>query len=125
MAKRLSKKEFAKQKQAEMKETINQAMGDVAWHMQNPEGVKEYLDFMSRMHDYSPRNQMLLQNQYKGAHGVAGKKHFEEMGFNIRDGEKPLKVLAPVFKKFTVDQDNNYIPLNRPTKEQKEKIILM
>lgn len=122
MAKRLSKKEFAKQKQAEMKETINQAMGDVAWHMQNPEGVKEYLDFMSRMHDYSPRNQMLLQNQYKGAHGVAGKKHFEEMGFNIRDGEKPLKVLAPVFKKFTVDQDNNYIPLNRPTKEQKEKI---
>src|SRR5699024_9606534 len=122
MAKRLSKKEFAKQKQAEMKETIKQAMGDVAWHMQNPEGVKEYLDFMSRMHDYSPRNQMLLKNQYKGAHGVAGKKHFEEMGFNIRDGEKPLKVLAPVFKKFTVDRDNNYIPLNRPTKEQKQKI---
>lgn len=122
MAKRLSKKEFAKQKQTEMKETINKAMGDVAWHMKSEEGVKEYLDFMARMHDYSPRNQMLLKNQYKGAHGVAGKKHFDEMGFNIREGEKPLQVLAPVFKKYTIDKDDKWIPLNRPTKEQQAKI---
>lgn len=122
MAKRLSKKEFAKQKQTEMKETIQKAMGDVAWHMDSPEGVKEYLDFMAKMHDYSPRNQMLLQNQYKGAHGVAGKKHFEEMGFNIREGEKPLQVLAPVFKKYTIDKDDKWIPLNRPTKDQQKKI---
>lgn len=122
MAKRLSKKEFAKQKQAEMKETIQTAMGSVAWHMNSPEGAKEYLDFMAKMHDYSPRNQMLLQRQYKGAHGVAGKKHFEEMGFNIREGEKPLQVLTPVFKKYTRDKDDQWIPLNRPTKAQQEKI---
>ncbi|SOC45122.1 ArdC-like ssDNA-binding domain-containing protein [Salinicoccus kekensis] len=122
MAKRLSKKEFAKQKQAEMKETINKAMGDVAWHMKSEEGIKEYLDFMAKMHDYSPRNQMLLNNQYKGAHGVAGKKHFEELGFNIREGEKPLQVLAPIFKKYTIDKDDKWIPLNRPTKEQQAKI---
>ena len=122
MAKRLSKKEFAKQKQAEMKETIQQAMGGVAWYMSSPKGMQEYLDFMAKMHDYSPRNQMLLQRQYKGAHGVAGKKHFEEMGFNIRDGEKPLQVLAPVFKNYTIDKNDKWIPLNRPTEEQQKKI---
>lgn len=122
MAKKLSKKDFAKQKQAEMKETINDAMDKITEHTESADDFVEYLDFMSNMYDYSPRNQMLLSNQYEGAYGVAGKKQFEEMGFNVHDNEKPLKVLAPVFKKYTIDENKKWIPLDRPNKEQKEKI---
>src|SRR5699024_8683329 len=122
MAKRLSKKEYAKKKQAEMKETINEAMDEITEHTKNPKDFIEYLDFMSKMYDYSPRNQMLLNRQYSGAEGVAGKKQFEEMGFNVHENEKPLKVLAPVFKKYTIDDDKKWIPLDRPNKDQQEKI---
>lgn len=122
MAKRLSKKEYAKKKQAEMKETISDAMDKVSGYMQDADNLVEYLDFMSNMYDYSPRNQMLLQTQYDGAFGVAGKRQFESMGFNVREEEKPLKVLAPVFKKYTIDENKKWIPLDRPNKEQKEKI---
>lgn len=122
MAKRLSKKEFAKQKQAEMKETINDAMDKITTYTGSADDFVEYLDFMSNMYDYSPRNQMLLNSQYQAANGVAGKKQFEQMGFNVHENEKPLKVLAPVFKKYTIDENKKWIPLDRPNKEQKEKI---
>lgn len=122
MAKRLSKQEYAKQKQAEMKTTIDEAMDKISNYKQNPEDFVQYLDFMSNMYDYSPRNQMLLSNQYEGAYGVAGKRQFEEMGFKVHDNEKALKVLAPVFKKYTIDENKKWIPLDRPTKAQKEKI---
>ena len=122
MAKLLSKKEYAKKKQAEMKETINEAMDEVTNHTKNPKEFIEYLDFMSKMYDYSPRNQMLLNRQYSGAEGIAGKKQFEEMGFNVNENEKPLKVLAPVFKKYTIDDNKKWIPLDRPNKEQQSKI---
>lgn len=122
MAKRLSKQEYAKQKQAEMKKTIDDAMDKISNYKNDPEDFVQYLDFMSNMYDYSPRNQMLLINQYEGAYGVAGKRQFEEMGFKVHENEKALKVLAPVFKKYTIDENKKWIPLDRPTKSQKDKI---
>lgn len=119
---RLSKKEFAKKKQEEMRTTINEAMSNVASFKHNPEDIKEYLDFMAKMYDYSPRNQMLLQNQYEGASGVASKKHFEELGFKVNEKEKPMQVLAPVFKNLYQDENNKWKPQYKATKEEKEKI---
>lgn len=119
---RLSKKEFAKKKQEEMRETINEAMSNVANYKHNPEDIKEYLDFMAKMHDYSPRNQMLLENQYEGANGVASKKHFESLGFKVNEEDKPLEVLAPVFKNFYQDENNKWKPQFKASKEEKEKI---
>lgn len=119
---RLSKKEFAKKKQEEMRTTINEAMSNVASYKHNPDDIKEYLDFMAKMHDYSPRNQMLLENQYQGANGVASKKHFEDLGFKVNEEDRPLEVLAPVFKNFYQDENNKWKPQFKANKEEKEKI---
>lgn len=47
---------------------------------QDPEALKEYLDFMSRFPQLSPRNAALIQAQWPGANAVATYKQWQGMG---------------------------------------------
>ena len=79
-------------------------------HMEKlEEGVKElfsgekykaYLDTMSRFHNYSSRNIMLIKQQMPHATKIASYNHWKET-FNrqVKKGEKGIKIFAPVTAK--------------------------
>lgn len=54
-----------------------------------------YLDVMTKFHHYSANNQMLIWLQRPDATRVAGFKKWQEMGRQVRKGEKGIAILAP------------------------------
>ena len=63
------------------------------------ENYLEYLAFISRFHKHSHFNQMLIFSQKPDATLVAGYKTWQEMGHQVRAGEKGVKIMAPIFIK--------------------------
>lgn len=61
------------------------------------------LDVMGRFHNYSFSNQMLIAMQTKGeATRVAGFRKWQEVGRQVRKGEKGIAILAPKMVRKTV-----------------------
>ena len=79
------------------------------------EQYAEYLRTMSRFHNYSYRNTILIHMQKPDATLVAGFSKWKKFGRHVKRGEKGLTILAPTpFKKkieeMKLDPDTN-IPL--------------
>lgn len=63
--------------------------------LQNDENWQSYLDTMAKFHNYSFNNQMLISIQRPDAEQVAGFKKWQELGRQVRKGEKGISILAP------------------------------
>lgn len=63
------------------------------------ENYLEYLAFISRFHKYSHFNQMLIFSQKPDATLVAGYRTWQDMGYQVRAGEREIKITAPIFVK--------------------------
>jgi hypothetical protein len=63
------------------------------------ENYLEYLAFVSKFHKDSHFNQMLIFSQKPDATLVAGYRTWQDMGHQVRAGEKGLKIMAPIFIK--------------------------
>ena len=83
--------EAAKQKAREAQERITAEMEKLeetgAW--------EEYLTFAGRFHNYSVGNIMLILAQFPEAMRVAGYRRWQQMGRQVRKGEKGITILAP------------------------------
>ena len=111
----------------EITDQIEQGIQDLF----NSEKYKKYLNTMSKFHDYSPNNIILIAMQNPDARYVAGyqswKKNFER---NVKKGEKGIRIIAPAPYQITVNQEvkdsqgNSVIgPNGKPeTQEVKMKI---
>jgi antirestriction protein ArdC len=55
-----------------------------------------YLDVQSRFHHYSWGNSLLIAQQYPEASKVAGYRTWQQLGRQVRKGEKAIMILAPV-----------------------------
>lgn len=86
---------------------------------QNPDELLEYLKFSQKFYEYSSRNKKLIYSQNRGAELCGSYQSFQEMGYQVQKGEKGMKILVPVTKKFLII-DDKMIPLNRATVQQKE-----
>ncbi len=53
------------------------------------------LDFASRFHRYSLRNQALIQAACPQATYVAGYRTWQQLGYQVRKGERGIRILAP------------------------------
>ena len=75
-----------------------------------------YLDFISKFHSYSFRNTMLIRFQMPHASQVAGFRRWQELGRQVRKGEKSLKIFGYRERKITVeeDQEENQNPSTLP-----------
>lgn len=60
------------------------------------EALVRYLECMSRFHNYSWRNLLLICNQYPTATIVAGFRRWQELGRWVRKGEKGIGIIAPM-----------------------------
>ncbi|MCQ9212394.1 PBECR4 domain-containing protein [Streptococcus sp. B01] len=70
-------------KKASAQELSEQALKKIRDYAQDPESLKEYLDFMSHFPKLSPRNVALIHAQWKGANAVATFKQWQELGQRI------------------------------------------
>src|SRR6056297_1513491 len=66
---------------------------------QGQEDWKNYLDFSARFHDYSLNNAVLIYTQKPNARFVRGYRSLQELGRQVRKGEKAIKIFAPLIKK--------------------------
>src|SRR5919106_6433419 len=78
------------------------------------ENYLEYLKFVSRFHKYSQFNQMLIFAQKPEATLVAGYRTWQEMGHQVKAGEKGIKIMAPIYVKNLEENE-----LGQPTSLQK------
>ena len=71
--------------------------------------LQRFLDCMSRFHDYSWHNCMLIAFQMPEASLVAGFRRWLELGRHVRKGEKGIGILAPLAyrKKEEADDPDN------------------
>jgi antirestriction protein ArdC len=70
---------------------LETAVGD----LDSDEDWQHYLATMSKFHNYSFNNQMLIALQCPGAERVAGFKKWQELGRQVRKGERGISILAP------------------------------
>lgn len=62
-----NKKNWMKEKEEEKKQWAKDAVENIKLYKRKPEDVKEYLNFMSRMYNYSPRNTSSIHAQFPGS----------------------------------------------------------
>ena len=94
-------------KQEEVKERVNALLSQLEngiKEMFESDGYKEYLNVMSRFHNYSCNNLMLIYMQYPQATNIAGYESWRR-SFNrhVKKGEKAIKIIAPEFIKREVE----------------------
>lgn len=73
---------------------------------------QEYLDFHANFSRYSLSNSLLIFLACPYATRIAGKKKWEELGRFVIDGEKPIMIFAPTFRKYseeTIDEETGEI----------------
>lgn len=68
------------------------------------EGYQAYLRTMSKFHQYSFANSLLIHAQNPDATRVAGYRKWQELGRQVRRGEQAIKIFVP-FKKKLEDPD--------------------
>jgi hypothetical protein len=69
------------------------------------EALKRYLATMSRFHDYSFGNVMLIASQRPTATHVAGFNAWRQFNRFVRKGEKGIAILAPLVRRKREDDD--------------------
>ena len=62
------------------------------------DGFKQFLTFMSRFHQYSWNNALLIQLQRPNATIVGGLRHWNQMGYQVRKGESGIFIWCPVMR---------------------------
>lgn len=68
------------------------------------ENFLRYLDVMSKFHNYSFNNQMLILLQNPEATKVMGYRQWNKMNRYVKRGEHGLKILAPMLRKPKLEQ---------------------
>lgn len=92
--------DYRAQKRAESRELIESA----ARQLLSSEGWRRYAETRAAFHRYSANNCMLIAMQRPDATRVAGFRKWQELGRQVRKGEKSIRILAPhTFK--VEDQD--------------------
>lgn len=94
-------------KQEDVKERVKALLNQLEDGIKNlfeSEKYKEYLDVMSRFHNYSCNNLMLIYMQYPQATNIAGYESWKR-SFNrhVKKGEKAIKIIAPEFVKKEIE----------------------
>ena len=87
--------EAAQQKQQEALELLEQGIKDLS----ERGNWEQYLKVQSRFHRYSFGNVVMILSQFQDATRVAGYRAWQDMGRQVRKGEKAITILAPIIRK--------------------------
>ena len=67
--------------------------------LEDPERWRQWATTMSRFHQYSPGNVLLILSQRPGATQVAGYHAWQALGRQVQSGERGITVLAPIIRR--------------------------
>ena len=69
------------------------------------EEFKRYLSVAARFHRYSANNCLLILMQRPDATRVSGYRSWQQLGRQVRKGEKGIKILAPISRTVAEDEE--------------------
>lgn len=78
--------------------------------MTTGEDWQRMLEVASRFHDYSLNNLLLILWQRPDATRVAGYRKWQELGRQVRRGERSIRIFAPV-RRWVEDEDDDGAPI--------------
>lgn len=70
---------------------------------------QETLKFKARFHHYSFNNALLIYMQHPNATLVAGYKHWQELGRQVRKGETSIAILAPIVRRTEAEAEGERV----------------
>ncbi|QRN92724.1 hypothetical protein DD607_05060 [Salmonella sp. 3DZ2-4SM] len=81
----------------EIRTLTGRAKDELKRSVQSSTDIMDYLEFMSKFHKYSYKNQSLIREQYRGTIGAvkSAKQWNKNEGLYIRKGQKAIKIFAP------------------------------
>ena len=96
-------------KKDEAKKMSDQALAELASQLEQgrTEEYDQYLDAMSRFHNYSFGNCLLIARQKPDATLVAGFHAWKRHGRSVKKGEKGICILAPLARKTEADDEDS------------------
>ncbi|PLX70322.1 MAG: hypothetical protein C0602_05795 [Denitrovibrio sp.] len=80
---------------------------------------QQYLSFVSKLHQYSFYNSLLIYQHNPEASHVAGYRKWQELGRQVRKGEKAIMIFAPTFKKIKSTEQESQLLGNEKEPEKK------
>jgi hypothetical protein len=111
--------EDKKKEVEELSKTMDAAVKD---HFTSPENLKEYLSFMGKFHNYSLRNSILIDKQFRGAEAVGSYKFWKDQGYSVNKGEKGIKIFVPFKSNKFQDSEGKWKSVKYASPEEKKQI---
>ena len=92
-------------------------------YFETPEQMKEYLSFMSKFYNYSPRNSAMIHSQFSGAKAVGSFKFWKDKGYHVNKGEKGIQILVPNKTAPKFEDENGKWKNTKYANEEQKKLI--
>jgi hypothetical protein len=83
------------EERAEKRAAERELMAEAVEQLRSSEGWQTWLRVRRHFHSYSFHNQLLIAFQRPGATRVAGFRHWLDLGYAVRKGERGLSIWAP------------------------------
>jgi len=89
----------------QMKDQVGKALDALVQAVERAESeqLKAYLSMLGRFHRYSVGNVLLIAMQRPGATRVAGFRAWQKLGRQVKEGEKGIRIFAPIVWRKTKD----------------------
>ncbi|UYX11366.1 pentapeptide repeat-containing protein [Clostridium perfringens] len=122
------KKEYKSSKSQEEKRKdidflVKQADEKIDKVFSSSNDLKEYLSFMAKFHNYSYRNSILIEEQFRGAVAVGSFAFWKEKGYSVNKGEKGIKILVPTKLGDRFIAEDGTIKLISKANEKEKQLI--
>ncbi|WP_415306521.1 pentapeptide repeat-containing protein [Clostridium perfringens] len=122
------KKEYKSSKSQEEKRKdidflVKQADEKIDKVFSSSNDLKEYLSFMAKFHNYSYRNSILIEEQFRGAVAVGSFAFWKEKGYSVNKGEKGIKILFPTKLGDRFIAEDGTIKLISKASEKEKQLI--
>ncbi|MGU8576414.1 ImmA/IrrE family metallo-endopeptidase [Clostridium perfringens] len=122
-----NKKEYKSKSQEEKRKEIDllvkQANEKIDKVFSSPNDLKEYLSFMAKFHNYSYKNSILIEKQFRGAVAVGSFAFWKEKGYSVNKGEKGIKILVPTKLGDRFIAEDGTIKLLSKASEKEKQLI--
>ncbi|MDU1308336.1 MAG: pentapeptide repeat-containing protein [Clostridium perfringens] len=111
------------EKRKEIDLLVKQADEKIDKVFRSPNDLKEYLSFMAKFHNYSYRNSILIEEQFRGAVAVGSFAFWKEKGYSVNKGEKGIKILVPTKLGDRFIAEDGTIKLISKASEKEKQLI--
>lgn len=105
MARTIKTQKTAEQRRAEA-DALHESIAQQVEQLRDSDAWQRFLDFARAFHSYSLNNVLLILSQMPTATRVAGFRKWQQLGRQVRKGERSLKIFGFRERKAKADEEN-------------------